>query len=104
MEPTTEISTQGNLPWKVIIRTTFESLLAFYVATFCMAMFFTHRGPNWVLPAIFLIILYIFVIITCASRIIKNLSMAMVMLIIPIAPLIALIIVVTLIPILQLFP
>lgn len=91
----------GILPWKLYIITTVESLLTFFLATFCVAMFFTHRGPNWVLPAIFLGALYLFVIFALVKRVIDKFSWAAIMLIIPIAPLIALIMVVCMIPILQ---
>lgn len=91
------------LPWKHYIYITIESLLSFYVATFCMAMFFMHKGINWITPGIILGCLYLFVIFACAKRIIEKLSLATVMLIIPLAPLIALMMVISLIPILQFF-
>lgn len=89
------------LPWKLYLITTFESLLTFFLATFCIAMFYTHRGTDWILPGIFLIALYIFVIFALVKRVIDKFSWAAIMLIIPIAPLIALIMVVCMIPILQ---
>lgn len=89
--------------WKAFIIITFESLLAFYIATFCVGMFFLHRGTNWLWPALLLGLLYLFVIVVCAKRVFEKLSLATIMLIVPIAPLIALIIVVTLIPILENF-
>jgi hypothetical protein len=87
------------VPWKAYLKLTVETVLAFYIATFCIIMFFLHRGPNWVLSGIILGLLYLFVIAVCAQRLIKKLSMPARMLVIPIAPLLALIIVVTLIPI-----
>lgn len=94
--------TQSTVPWKLFVVTSIESLLAFYLATFCMAMYFIHRGTNWVIPGVFLGLFYLFVIFVCAKRVIEKLSLATVMLIIPIAPLLAIIIVISLIPILQL--
>lgn len=91
------------LPWKRYLIITTESLLAFYVATFCIAMYFTHRGTEWIVQGILLAILYVFVIFACATRVVKKLPVAALMLIIPIAPLIALIIIISLIPILQNF-
>lgn len=91
------------VPWKTYLTITFDSLLTFYIATFCMAMFFTHHGVNWVIPAIILCLLYAFVIFACAKRIIQTLPLPALMLIIPMAPLIAIIIVISLIPILQKF-
>ena len=98
----TEINTSV-VPWKLFLSTTLESLLAFYIATFCMAMYFTHRSGGWMAVGILLVVLYLFVIFVCAKRVMEKLSLAIIMLIIPIAPLIALIIVVSLIPLLQWF-
>jgi hypothetical protein len=89
------------IPWKHTISTTIESLLIFYIATFCMAMFLMHKGENWLIPGITLGLLYLFVIFACAKRVIEKLSLATIMLIIPLAPLIALIMIISLIPILQ---
>ena len=89
------------VPWKTYVTITLESLLTFYLATFCVAIYFTHRGVGWIIPGIILIALYLFVIVACAKRIIDKLSLAALMLIIPIAPLLALIIVISLIPLLQ---
>lgn len=99
------MNTQPNnmdlLPWKLYLTITAESLLSFYLATFCMAMFFTHSGLDWVISSILMIILYLFVIFACAKRIIQTLPLHALMLIIPIAPLLVIIIIVSLIPILQ---
>ena len=89
--------------WKPFVITTIESLIAFYIATFCIAMFFIHHGSAWMSLAIILGLLYLFVIFMCGKRVLEKMSMATVFLIIPIAPLIALIIVVSLIPLLQFF-
>lgn len=89
------------VPWKKYLILTLESLLAFYLATFCFIMFFTHRGPDWILTGIILSILYLFVIFVCAKRTLAQLSMPALMLVIPIAPLIALTLVVSLIPIIE---
>lgn len=91
------------VPWKLFLITTTESLLAFYLATFCLAMFLFHRSVNWIIPGIIMIALYLFVVFVCAKRVLSKLSMATVMLIIPIAPLLALFIVLSLIPILEYF-
>lgn len=78
-----------------------ESLLTFYLATFCIAMFFTHRGTDWIPYAVLLAILYAFVIFVCIKRLIQTLPLPALMLIIPLAPLIVIIMVISLIPILQ---
>lgn len=93
----------GRLPWKVYLLSTAESLLAFYLATFSVGMYFLHRPPNWALTGTILGLLYAFVIFVCAKRVMQKLSIAALMLIIPLAPLVALIIIVTLIPVLEQF-
>jgi hypothetical protein len=98
-----EATSPSSVPWKAFVKTTSESILAFYIATFCLGMYFLHRSPEWWQMGIVLGLLYSFVIIVCAKRVFENLSLAAIMLITPIAPLIALIIVVTLIPILEMF-
>lgn len=99
-------STEDNknlVPWKLYLTITAESLAAFYIATLCMAIFFTHHGTDWVMDAIILGVLYAFVIFACGRLVIKRLPLPAIMLIIPLAPLIALFIVISLIPILQYF-
>jgi hypothetical protein len=91
------------LPWKIYLTITAESLLTFYIATFCMVMFFKHPGTNWVIPAIILGLLYAFVIFVCIKRVIQFLPLPAIMLIIPLAPLIAIIVLLSLIPVLQNF-
>jgi hypothetical protein len=95
------ISSQNTVPWKVYISTLIECTLSFGIATFCMAMFFTHQGSEWVFLSILLGILYLFVIVVCVRRIAQRFSFATLMLFIPIAPLIPLVIILMLIPILQ---
>jgi len=90
-------------PWKHYVTITLESLLSFYLGTFCLAMYFTHQGKDLLLYAIFMTLLYLFVIFVCAKRIIATLPIATIMLMVPLTPLIALIIVISLIPVLQLF-
>ncbi len=89
------------VPWKIYLTTTAETLIAFYLATFSLAMFYLHRSSSWLPEAIFLLTMYLFVIFVCGKRIMEKLPISAVMLIIPIAPLIVLIMVISLIPILQ---
>ncbi|RDI48095.1 hypothetical protein [Aquicella lusitana] len=91
----------STVSWKPFVKITLESLISFYIATFCVAMFYIHRGENWLLAGIILALLYLFVIVVCAKRVFEKLPMAAIFLLIPIAPLIALILVVSLIPLLQ---
>lgn len=91
------------LPWHLYLTTTMETLIAFYLASFSIAMFFIHRGPNWLSLGILMVVLYLLVIVSCAMRIGQKLPLQAVMIIIPIAPFIALAIILTLIPVLQFF-
>src|SRR3990167_5410227 len=89
------------VPWKTYLYTTFQTIIAFYLATLSLAVFFTHKGDSWIPYAILMGILYVTVIGICIARIIQRFSMAALMIIIPIAPLLALVCVVSLIPVLQ---
>lgn len=89
------------VPWKNYLKITAESVIAFYIATFCVGMYFTHRGTDWYFFGAVLAILYLFVIVVCAKRILEKLSMPALMIVIPICPLIALIVAVTLIPVIE---
>lgn len=89
------------IPWKLYLTITAESLLAFYIASFSLGMFFIHRGEKWMALGVIMGMLYLVVICICAKRILSTLPIAAIMLIIPIAPLIALIIIVTLIPVIE---
>lgn len=99
-QPTAEKS-NVTVPWKSYLTITAESVLTFYLATFCIAFYFAQHGIEWILPSILVVMLYIFVIIACIKRVIEKLSMAALMLVIPIAPLLVLIMVVSLIPVLE---
>jgi hypothetical protein len=103
IDTSTDTHTPSLLPWKLYLTITAETLLAFYLTTFCLALFFTHHGLDWIFSSILLVLLYLFVIIVCAKRVISSLPLQAIMLIIPIAPLLALITVVSLIPVLQNF-
>ncbi len=103
LEETLELNETAIVPWKIYLTITAETIIAFYLATFSLAMYITHRSPDWVLTIIILGLLYIFIIGACIKRLLEKLSIAALMLIIPIAPLLALGVVVSLIPLLQLF-
>lgn len=91
------------LPWRVYVGLTIQSVLSFYIATFCIAMYFLHHGREHVLLAISQVLLYIFIIGVTAKRIAQHFSPAALMLTIPIAPLLALIFILSMLPILQKF-
>lgn len=88
--------------WRVFIKITLESIGSFYVATFCLAVFFKYQGirSSLMLSAL-MIALYIFVLAANAFRVWQKLSIASLMLIIPIAPFIAMTLLISLIPVLQ---
>lgn len=81
--------------------TLIKTLIAFCIATFCVAMYFSHLGQHWLLPGIFLIVLYVFVLGLCIRNLTKHLNVAALMLITPIVPLAAMIVILLLVPVLQ---
>jgi len=85
---------------KLYLITASECLAAFFIATFCIAMFFSHLTQGWLIPGIVLIILYLFVLFSCIRLMCKHFSIAALMLLTPIVPLIALLFVLILLPIL----
>ncbi len=87
--------------WKAYLATTLETMIAFYLATFSLAVFFTRHGSSSLLISLLMGALYAAVIGLCLTRIIQKFSMAALMIIIPIAPLLALMSVVSLIPVLE---
>ncbi|MBA3660158.1 MAG: hypothetical protein H0W64_00340 [Gammaproteobacteria bacterium] len=103
MPENTSRQLSSGVSWNIFLKITVESLIAFYIATFCLAMVVTHRSDYFIFDIVFLVILYAFIIIVCGWRVGRNLSIATVMLIIPIAPFVALAIIVSMIPLLQLF-
>lgn len=88
-------------PWKTYTIIVVETLLAFYLATFSLIMYFFHRQLDTVVTNIILVLLYCFVLFVCSKRLIDRLPIAVLMILVPIVPLFALIVVVTMIPILQ---
>lgn len=94
-------NTDDIVPWKAYLSAAIETGIAFYVATLCLAIFFTQRGDSTLLMGL-MGILYFTVIGLCLGRIIQKFSMAALMIVIPIAPLLALFSVVSLIPVLEL--
>jgi len=87
--------------WKTYFITVTKCMFSIYIATFCLAVFFLHRGEHWILPGMFLVILYLFVFIVCVKKIIEKLPMAGLMIAAPTLPLILLLLALSLLPILQ---
>jgi len=78
-----------------------ECLGAFTVASFSVAMFFTHPGEHQWLFASILISAFIVVIAICMQRILSSFPLPALMLMIPLLPLIPIILVLIFIPLLQ---
>jgi hypothetical protein len=95
------MSTPVHKPWRFYTVTVVQAFVIFTLATFCVGIYFTHRTGNWIMPGIALIGLYLFVIFACIHRVVTRLPVAVLMILVPIAPLTILIIVVSLLPILQ---
>ena len=97
------INATNIIPWKRYTITLAEVWIAFCIATFAMGMFFSHfyAGTLNIFLGILLGILYLFVISLCVKRLIERLSIAALMLLVPIAPLAVLLLVVSLLPIIQ---
>ncbi len=93
----------NEVPWAPYLIVTLETFSAFYLSTLAMAVYFTHGGLNWALASGLMVGLYVFVIGACIALLLKRLSSAALMLVIPIAPLLALGTVISLIPVLELF-
>ncbi len=93
-----------SVPWKLYLTTTFETIISFYIATLCGAIFLTHGGTYSLFQTIIMVILYLTVLICCITRIIQRFSMAALMIVIPIAPFLALVMVVSLIPLMEKIP
>lgn len=89
------------VPWTSYLSTTFLTVGAFYLATLSFAIFITHHGDAWLFWGIVMGLLYLSVIGMCVAHIIRRFSMAALMIVIPIAPLLALFSVVSLIPLLE---
>jgi hypothetical protein len=88
--------------WKIYFTSISEAILCFVLTTFCMGVYLIHHDNHWVLTAL-MIIFYLVCFGITIWRTIKKLSMAALMLVIPIAPLLILIIVVSMLPILEKF-
>ena len=93
----------NHVPWRPYLILTIETFVAFYLSTLAMAVYFTHGGLNWALASGLMVVLYLFVIGACVTLLLKKLSSAALMLVIPIVPLLALGTVISLIPVLELF-
>jgi hypothetical protein len=99
-----QVVQQANtLPWTHHLKLIVEFIVTFSLASFCVAIFFTHLGfgGDWLLPGILMIGLYLFVIGVCMYKLIRYLPIALLMLMIPLIPLLPMILVLVFIPLIQ---
>jgi hypothetical protein len=82
------------------LATSLQCLFAFFIATFSVAFFFSHLTPGWATAGAILILLYVFVLFACTRLVCKHFSVAALMLLTPIVPLLALLFVLMLLPLL----
>ena len=95
-------SSSVHISSKPYIMAVAEAIFFFTIATFCLGIYFTHQGAEYIFSSVIIIALYLFVVITSIKFLVQRSSIAAIMLMIPIAPLLILIIVVALLHILQL--
>ena len=88
-------------PWKHYLVISMQSIIAIYLASFCLGVFFVHRGEHWMMPAVILGALYAFVLFVSIKRLVCELPMAVLMIAAPTIPLIVLLLIVSMLPILQ---
>lgn len=91
------------IPWKRYSVTLAEVWITFCIATFSLLLFMSHLNsePQVIAQAVLIGILYLFVVVVCIKRMINRLSIAALMLMVPIAPLAVLLLVISLLPIIQ---
>jgi len=89
-------------PWKIYFTSISEAIICFVLTTFCMGIYLTHHDNHWGLT-IAMAILYLICFGITIARTIQKLSLAALMLAIPIVPLFILIIVISMLPILDQF-
>lgn len=91
------------IPWKRTIFAVSEAVLTFTLASFLLGLMILHHDQFGIAAFVVAGILYAAAIITTVYRMVRKFSLAANMLMVPIAPLIILIIVVSLIHLLQYF-
>ena len=91
------------IPWKRTILAVSETILTFTLASFLLGLLILHHDRFGVAAFIPAGILYAAAVITTVYRMVRKFSLAANMLMVPIAPLIILLIIVSLIHLLQYF-
>lgn len=91
------------VPWKRTIFAVSETVLTFTIASFLLGLMILHHDQFGIAAFIFAGITYAAAVITTVYRMVRKFSLAANMLMVPIAPLVILIIIVSLIHLLQYF-
>lgn len=91
------------VPWKRYILAVTETMVTFTLASFLLGLYILHYSGNSVITHILVGLVYAATVVFTITRMVKKFSLAAIMLMIPIAPLVVLIIVVALIHFLQFF-
>ncbi|HTM64144.1 MAG TPA: hypothetical protein VL360_06540 [Gammaproteobacteria bacterium] len=99
----TQHNTSDFVPWKRYIFAVAEAAGVFTLASFLLGLYIIREGTNSIPLLLFFILIYAAAVITSIYRMARKFSLAANMLMIPIAPLVILIIVVSLIHLLQFF-
>lgn len=89
------------LPWRLYTTVAIQSLILFYVATFLVALYFSSNGLASITKTVLTIACYLTIIGLILRKVVKKFSIAALMLIVPTAPLIAMIFLLTMLPILE---
>jgi len=87
--------------WKHYLLVAGKFLAIFYFATLGMVLFFIYKPESWIIPGMFLGLLYLFILIYSFKQMLKKLPMAAIMLAAPTVPLFILLLILSFIPIVQ---
>lgn len=91
------------VPWKRYTLAVTEAVVIFTLASFLLGLFILHRGDSGTVTMVLFGIFYACVVGYSIYRMARKFSLAAIMLMVPIAPLVILFIVVSLIHLLQYF-
>lgn len=96
-------NTNTYVPWKRYTLAVAEAVFIFTLASFLLGLFILHRGDSGTATIVLIGIFYACVVGYSIYRMVRKFSLAALMLMVPIAPLVILFIVVSLIHLLQYF-
>jgi hypothetical protein len=96
-------SQADRVPWKRYVLATSETIFTFTLASFLLGLFIMHRGDSSIATIVAAVLIYLSVVVFSVYRMVRKYSLAANMLMIPIAPFIIMMIVVSLIHVLQYF-